>query len=428
MHNITRKKPARAKITKRSVDAMQPGDIIADSEVRGFVVRCLPSGTRTYGYRYVNVAGAQRWLPLGLHGKVTPDKGRTLAKKAAGNVAEGKDPVAEREGARAKAAAEKRDLVKNICEEWLVREGGMTRNADGKSTFSGKLRSAEERMRTFERLVYPQIGAKLIEDVSRTDIVRMLDKIEDDNGVCMADHVLAFVRKVMNWHASRSDTFRSPIVPGMARSRPKERERERVLDDAEIAAVWAATAKGATFDRLVRFLLLTGARRSEAAEMPWSELSDQPATAMAERWQTYWSLPAARNKTKQDLLRPLSATAEAILPQRKGEYVFSTDDGTKFISSFSKKTAALQKKSGTAGWTLHDLRRTARTLLSRAGVPADIAERCLGHKIGGVRGVYDRHQYTREMLDAYEKLAALLDRIIKPPAANVVEMRVRTAV
>jgi hypothetical protein len=81
------KKPQRKTVTKRAVDALKPGTMIADDEVRGFVARRLPSGTVTYGYRYMNADGAQRWLPLGLHGKLTPDNARTLAKKAAGQVA-----------------------------------------------------------------------------------------------------------------------------------------------------------------------------------------------------------------------------------------------------------------------------------------------------------------------------------------------------
>ena len=74
-------------------------------------------------------------------------------------------------------------------------------------------------------------------------------------------------------------------------------------------------------------------------------------------------------------------------------------------------------------WTLHDLRRTARSLMSRAGVNTDIAERCLGHVIRGVRGVYDRHAYYDEKKHAFKELAALVERIVNPPADNVVPLR-----
>ena len=86
------------------MDALRPGDIIADTEVKGFVARRLPSGVVTYGLRY-RASGRQRWFALGTHGKVTPDQARRLAKKRTGEVADDRDPTAERETERAKAIA-----------------------------------------------------------------------------------------------------------------------------------------------------------------------------------------------------------------------------------------------------------------------------------------------------------------------------------
>ena len=73
-------------------------------------------------------------------------------------------------------------------------------------------------------------------------------------------------------------------------------------------------------------------------------------------------------------------------------------------------------------WRLHDLRRTARSLMSRAGVPTDIAEMVLGHKLTGVRGVYDRHSYAAEKREALEKLAGLVAMILNPPTGNMVQI------
>ena len=80
-----------------------------------------------------------------------------------------------------------------------------------------------------------------------------------------------------------------------------------------------------------------------------------------------------------------------------------------------------------AHWTIHDLRRTARSLLSRAGVRPDISERVMGHAIVGVEGVYDRHRYDVEKAHALQALADLIDRILNPPAANVVPLRAGVA-
>jgi hypothetical protein len=101
-------------------------------------------------------------------------------------------------------------------------------------------------------------------------------------------------------------------------------------------------------------------------------------------------------------------------------YVFA-GRGERPFSGFSKAKAALDKASGVVDWTLHDLRRTARTLLSRVGVSEGHAERVLGHAIGGVKGVYDRWQYREERRIALAKLATLLDGILNP-RGNVVPL------
>jgi integrase len=232
----------------------------------------------------------------------------------------------------------------------------------------------------------------------------------------------------MTWHAGRSDTFRSPIVRGMARTRPSERRRQRILSGDELRAVWrAAEASRSAFGYLVQYLLLTAARRNEAARMNRGEVSGGE-----------WSIPQERYKTGLELVIPLSPTAKAVLDAvpkvGKSGYVFTTDGNTP-IAGFSKFKRAFDAKvlaelrehdpeaKSLPNWTLHDLRRTARSLMSRAGVPSDHAERCLGHIIGGVRGVYDRHAYLPEKRRAFEMLAVLIERIVNPLADNVVPFR-----
>jgi integrase len=250
------------------------------------------------------------------------------------------------------------------------------------------------------------MGSRPIVDIRRSDIVRLLDNIEDDSGPVMADRTLAYIRKVMNWHASRSDDFRSPIVRGMARTSGKDRARARILSDDEMRALWKAVeATPGPFGTFIKFLLLTAARKSEASGLTWGEIKDG-----------MWLLPAARNKVKQDLARPLSSAAQKVVDSvpKIGRYVF-TFDGSKPIGGFSKLKARLDDACGVEAWTLHDLRRTARSLLSRAGVSPDIAEICLGHVLTGVRGTYDRHKYVEEMRYAFEALAAQIARVVNPP-------------
>jgi integrase len=159
-------------------------------------------------------------------------------------------------------------------------------------------------------------------------------------------------------------------------------------------------------------LLLTGARRAEAANMRWEEIEGEN-----------WTLPARRNKTNLDLIRPLSLAALAVIEGQRGDCPFVFSKGRKAISTFSRDKVAFDAAVGVSNWRVHDLRRTARSLLSRAGINADIGERCLGHALAGVRATYDRHTYLPEMKHAYSALAALIEQIASPPRDNVRTLR-----
>jgi integrase len=177
--------------------------------------------------------------------------------------------------------------------------------------------------------------------------------------------------------------------------------------------VWrSAEAFPGPYGALVRFLLLTATRRAEAACMVRGELSGND-----------WIIPAIRMKAKLEHVVPLSKAAKAIIDGIPvlGFCMF-TLDGRRPATNFAAYKSALDRASGVTGWRLHDLRRTARSLMSRAGVAPDIAERCLAHTIGGVRGTYDRYAYRDEKTRAFEALAALIERIVDPPVANVLTL------
>jgi integrase len=371
----------RQRISKRTVDALQPGESIADLEVRGFNARCLPSGAVSFDFRYRTKTGERRRISLGMLGAITPDQARARAEKQLDQIANDRDPAIERQRQRG-------TTVNAVLDNYVARVLATKRSKPGQVS-------------AFDRLVRPHVGARSIYDLTRGDMATLFDGIEDNSGPVMADRALAYLRKAFNWQQARDQNFLSPIVKGMARTSTKGRARSRTLTDDELRAIWKATAGEGAFDRLVRFLLLTGARRTEASAMTWSELHGAD-----------WTLPAARNKTKVDLVRPLSKAAQTVLPKRHGKYVFSTDDGQTSVSGYSKAKAKLDRESGVKDWTPHDLRRTARTLMSRAGINADHAELSLGHVITGVRGTYDRHAYHKEKADTFDHLAALVAEIV----------------
>jgi integrase len=253
----------------------------------------------------------------------------------------------------------------------------------------------------------------------------MQDKIVKERGPVMADRARQNLRKALTWYAERDDTFNlnAAIVRVAPRADAKSRARTRILSDDEIRAIWPVLGEAKTFGALVKTLLLTAQRRDEVAGMSGKEIADG-----------VWTIPASRYKTKRENLVPLSKAVLAVIEAQKktskGEYIFASGAGTPF-SAFGKSKkaldkailAAMQKENKKAeplpNWTLHDLRRTAKTLMVRAGVRPDVSERVLGHVITGVEAVYDRHGYEDEKRDALDKLAGMVERILNPLPSNV---------
>jgi integrase len=356
-----------------------------------------PSGFRSFASR-TRIGGKPVKIS---HGNVPLSVARKQHAHVLHEIREGRDPRIAKQTARAQRRAIEADSLESIVEKYFTLVCGMKRNDGGKVTFNDNHRTARRRLRDLERLVLKDLGSKPITLIKRSEIVAVLDKIQLGSGGVQADRVLGVLRSVLNWHASRSDDFKTPLVRGMART--KVVKRQRILDDNELRKIWNSNVEGA-FPMLVRFLLLSGARRNEAARMTWDEVKDG-----------IWQLPLTRNKTKQALSRPLSAAALAVLESQRRDdgcrFVFTAKNGKTPLSDFGRCKARYDRQTGVSNYVLHDLRRTARSLMSRAGVDSDHAERCLGHLPGTIRQTYDQHSFIPEMRIAYQKLAVLIHHI-----------------
>jgi integrase len=388
------------RLTAKTVENLKPGATrreIPDDGCSSLYLIVQPSGAKSWAVRY-----RYRGHPtkLTLIGVTSLAAARKAATDALNELEQGNDPAAARKADKLMAMAAKTNTLANICQNYLAIEGK-------------KLRTVDQRVSILNRLVLPELGERPIETLKRSDIVPLLDKIEARNGARMADVTLAVLRRILHWYETRTDDFRSPIIRGMgSRQNVVEHRRSRVLDDNEIRRLWTATADGSPFASLVRFALLTSARRNEIAGLRWDEIEGD-----------IWTLPTSRSKTKTAVTRPLSRKAQEVLaelPRIDGCAFAFTSNGVTPLASFSDPKAALDAASGVTGWRIHDLRRTARSLLSRCkGVTVDHAERVLGHSRGDIRERYDRHGYVEEMRFAVEALAALVETIINPPEGEV---------
>jgi integrase len=390
---------AKKTLTDRAIRALKPAAkgkrlLVWDAQVPGLAVRVTDSGAKSF-VLVVRYPGDRNPSPraLGTYGAMDLKAARAKGREWLTLIGSGVDP-------KVREAARRADTLQAIAEDHLRREQ--------------HLRSIGQRKAILDRLILPKFGARPIADICRGEIVTMLDQVEDRCGRTTAQQTFATLRRVFNWHAGRSDDFRSPIVRGMSRIKPSEQRRQRTLSDDEIRAVWRAVeVHPSAFGCFVQFALLTATRRDEAAGMRWSEVAGLD-----------WIIPPERTKPKLELVIPLSPAAKAVLAKvmqiGDSDLVF-TSGGKVPIAGFSKFKRALDAASGTSGWTLHDLRRTARSLMSRAGVLSDHAERCLGYVIGGVRGNYDCHAFYLEKKHAFEALADQIERILHP-RKNVVSI------
>ena len=380
----------RKTLTDKGVTALKPRPkrySYPDPELRGLWIRIQPSGAKSFAAVTCSPDGRQIWASIGAADAMPIAVARERAKAILQRVRSGLPPVEP-----------KAETFGAVVATWRKRHV----EANG-------LRSAPEINRLLAAHILPAWKDREFTSIRRSDVASLLDKVEDKHGARAADYVLNITRAVMNWYATRSDDYVPPLVRGMKRQ--KTMPRFRVLDDDELRSLWRASESAGSFGALVRLCLLTAQRSRKVATMKWADLDLESGV---------WMIPkAAREKdsggalalpgTALDIIRarPLFASNPHVFPGRGGDGPFR---------GFGASKATLDSKlpQEMSSWTIHDLRRSARSLMARAGVRPDVAERVMGHAIRGVEGVYDRHRYFDEKRAALAKLAALLDSIINP--------------
>jgi integrase len=231
--------------------------------------------------------------------------------------------------------------------------------------------------------------------IAKSEIIAVIDRIVADGKLHSAVNVLRRLKMCLNWAVDRD------LIPAnfcdRIRAPAKTNERDRVLENAEIVAVYRATFQlPSPFGEMIRTMMLTGQRRSEVATMRWADLRDG-----------IWTIP--REVVKKDRAHsvPLPATAHSDirgLPFFAADgYVFTTSGGKRPSSNFSKTKKELDRLSGVTDWRLHDLRRTVRSKLAELGVPREIAQKVVNHEDGKVDRIYNRHSYLAEKREALER-------------------------
>jgi integrase len=398
-----------ARLTIRSVEAMKPKAVrqeIPDSFLPGLYLIQQPSGAKGWAVRYRH-QGIPRKLTLGGYPALGLQDARKLGAKALRAVAEGRDPGREKVQARAAKA----DSADRIVEEFLDRHVRR----------SNRPRTAQETERLLRQHVLPRWRGRMVHEITRRDVLDVLDRVVDAGAPIAANRVLAAVRKFFNWCVARDIIAASPcagVKPPTA-----ERARDRVLSDDELKRVLQAADKvGGTFGPLVKLLALTGQRRDEVAQMRWDEVDID---------KRLWALAPARVKNNQSHQVPLSAAALAVLeqlPRVAGSPFVLTNGGASPASGYSKGKRRLDAllPADMPPWRLHDLRRSAASGMARLGVNLPVIEKVLNHASGsfaGIVGVYQKHSFANEKRAALEAWGRHVDSLISGKPAKVVRLR-----
>ena len=392
------RRPRRKELTDKMVAGLprkRKRYIKVDPELRGHYVRVPPHGPIVFA-AVARYRGRQVWAKLGTADVLGIEEARDKAREAIKRIQKGL-PAFE-------PPPVKRDSVADVAEGWLARH----------VTAKG-LRSGDEMKRVLGKYVLPHWRDRPFAEIRRSDIATLLDHVEDRHGHWTADRVLSVLRSLSTWFATRNDGYVPPFTSRMRRTPKQVRQRKRKLNDDELRTVWQAAEGAGGFGALLQVLLLTGQRRDKVATMKVSDVIDGVWTIATE----------PREKPNPGTLRlpPLAMKIINAQPSLSGNpYVF-TGRGKGPLSGFSSRHATFKAACGVHNFTLHDLRRTARSLLSRTSTRPDISERVLGHAVGSdVEQTYDVHDYCDEIADALAKLAKLIESIVHP-TDNVVALQ-----
>ncbi len=275
-------------------------------------------------------------------------------------------------------------------------------------------------------------GDRPVRDLKEADIAALIEvrtrkaMRSRTQGRSEADNCLLIIRRCLRW-AKRTvnlETARRYIEADFSadieRPLAKYRGRDRVLTHPEITRLWrGCSAVGYPFGPLIKLLLLTGQRRSEVAGMTWSEVDLDKRV---------WHLPGSRTKNSHPNDVHLSDLALAVirsiprmppLPNRP-DFVFTMTRCTP-VSGFALVKERLDNKwLGVSDWTLHDLRRTVVSNMTRLGVRIEVADKILNHvsgKLGGIVGVYQKYEFAPERkvaLNKWAEFVAGLTRLRRP--------------
>lgn len=357
-------------------------------------MRISPAGERVWAIRTM-VRGSRQRHTLGAYPTVSLTEARSRARNYGSAAREGTTP----EELDAQLRAQK----------LTIKEA----HGDYISAVAKSIRPQTKKLKEgmYSDHIDPEIGSRLLSSIRGADVTEVVAAVVAKGFPVQANRVYSELMAFLRWCEEKH------LIPGVPSKRKKqlralgaakETPRRRTLTDTEIPALWRLVEDMGSLTRdYSRLMLLTAQRPAEVRLISWPEV---------DLTQKLWIIPGARYKTGLDHAVPLSDEAIKILKARwsigaKGYILAGREPGQAFNGHASAMGRIRKKIGGRADFTWHDMRRTARSGLSRLGVDERTAELVIGHVPDGMVKVYDMHERLSERraaLDAWAKFVVSL--------------------
>jgi integrase len=386
--------------------AGSPPDVIHfDGNLSGFGLRLRRGAGGRILASFVaqfKIHGRTRRLKIGTVEKIAADVARKEAKKILGAAELGRDFAAEKAKKRARAE----HTMGSVAKEYLAAKEKVLRPSSLKVA---RIYLTGDYFRSLHNMPVAEIELE--------HVAAALRKITKERKSHTAGAARTALSTFFVWCMGEGLMGQRPINPcGAVNRPPANAARDRVLSDAELAAIWKACGSD-DFGRIVQLLVLTGCRRDEIGRLRWSEISFDKRTL---------ALPASRTKNKHAHVLPLSDQALAIIKeaQMRGADAPIFGRGLSGFCAWWAEKRALDQRLGdaVAPWRLHDLRRTAATRMADLGVQPHVIEQVLNHRSGhkgGIAGIYNRSAYEAESRGAVDAWAKHVSKIVARPRFTV---------
>lgn len=380
----------------------------------GLVLTWRPDRTTPHWRLRYRFAGKSRVMNLGSYTDLPLAAARQSAKELRAKIALGHDVAGEKQERKSTALA-RIEAARSVTTVGQLADEYFERMINGRWKHPNIVRSR------IEKDIKPHLGKLALDAVEPRHIDAMLRAVVKRGAPTIANDVLRWVRRMFDYAIKRHLVRFNPAAAfDLADAGGKELARERALSLDELVTLFEAMRQAKGFsvqnELTVKLLLLLAVRKGELIAARWEEFelgADDPPV---------WHLPGIRTKTGQPLdiplptmavewlqkLKELACNAEHVLPARKLQ--------SRMVPHVCESTLGVamgKVRHGLPHFTVHDFRRTARTHLAALGVEPHVAERCLNHKLKGVEGVYNRHDYfeeRRRALEAWGKLLLKLER------------------